>query len=255
MQDPQSLEIVAELHEVQGALSPCLLPDVHAEPDNVFPYASSDALRLQPLTSDVSPGTAHNHAELIHESHENLEDKAKSATTVVLQKGWYETWDTFPVTVPRKTLQTASATTFNVWAFSGNFTKKHILLEHIPEHPLCDLTYIVYYNPFSDSCLTRLQHLQSKTAKQIHWIIVYPELKSFNDDITSSSRHIMRGTGCEVVCCLADLKHSFNMLQNLFAHVSLVFPSSVNPTDVDLWVQCFQNIACEVTIVSQDSME
>ena len=113
-----------------------------------------------------------------------------------------------------------------------------MVLKHIPARANCDLTYIVDYNPLSNANLMHLQPLQKKTAKQIHWIVIFPELFLLNEALDNFEKMRMRSSEYENLCCLADFQYAMNMWQALFRHMSIVFPSSLeNPGDVTLFTK------------------
>ena len=127
---------------------------------------------------------------------------------------------------------------FDVWIFQKNFTTHEMVLAEIPERAICDLTYIVYYNPLSDANLMHLQPLQKKTAKQIQWIVIFPELVVLSNALENAqqAQMSMRSSHLEIVYCLADFQSALNMWQALFSNMSIVFPSSVrNPEGVTLF--------------------
>ena len=70
-----------------------------------------------------------------------------------------------------------------------------------------------------------------------------------NEQLTTSSGMRIRSPESPAVSCLMDVQHSFNMWQRLFAHMSIVFPTStLDAEDIPLWSQVVNMSACKVTI-------
>ena len=168
---------------------------------------------------------------------ESHEDHNQYATIVIFQAGWYITWNTMEVPY-RQPQQQHDLEGLDVWIFQKIFTTNEMVLAAIPERAICDLTYIVYYNPLSDANLMHLQPLQKKTAKQIQWIVIFPELVVLSKALENAqqAQMSMRSSRLEIVYCLADFQSALNMWQALFSNMSIVFPSSVrDPEGVTLF--------------------